>query len=144
MNAIAKTIGASALTLLALTSCVLYLRAMRAELIDMRHQLADATRSIAARDGMIKRLRDDAQDKAKQQAQLDRANGAIAATLTRVRQENRRLNDENALLRAWADSPLPADVIRMSASPALTGADDYRAAMSAGRALSPPGDGAPH
>jgi LysB family phage lysis regulatory protein len=144
MNAIAKTLAASAITLLALSSSVLYVRTLRAELIDTRRDLADATRSIAVRDGTIEHLRQDAQNKAKQQAQLDIANGAIAATLASVRQKNRRLIDENALLRAWADGPLPADVIRMSASPALTGADDYRAAMPSAGPVYAAGDGAPH
>jgi LysB family phage lysis regulatory protein len=144
VNAIAARLAVGTIALLALASCALYLRAQRAELVDARNRLAEATQRIADRDGTIDRLQRDTQRKAKQQAQLDRANDAIAATLTSVRQQNRRLIDENASLRAWADTLLPPDVVRMSARPALTGADDYRASMSTGGTMHPAGDGTPH
>ncbi|CAE6841656.1 hypothetical protein R69746_06952 [Paraburkholderia aspalathi] len=144
MNEIATKLVAGAIAVLALFAAVMYVRELHAELADASHQLDTAKQGIADRDGTIGRLQQDAADKAKQQAQLDRAQGAIASKLSTVQQETRRLINENATLRAWADTPLPDDIVRMQASPALTGAADYSQAMPASDSLHVPGDDATH
>ncbi|RKF33391.1 Rz-like lysis system protein LysB [Paraburkholderia fungorum] len=144
MNALAAKCIAGVVVLLALVVGVLYVRELRAELADTAHQLETSQQDVTDRDGTIRRLQQDAADKARQQAQLDRTQGAIATTLSATQQENRRLLDENAALRAWSDTRLPDDVIRMHTSPALTGADDYIAGMPDGDALHIPGDGTQH
>ncbi|HWX12867.1 MAG TPA: Rz-like lysis system protein LysB [Trinickia sp.] len=144
MNAITAKLLAGALLLLALAAAVMHVRELRARLADTARQLTDVRQGIADRDNAITRLQQDAQAKAEQQARLDRTNGTIATALASVQRENGRLINENATLRAWADTPLPADVVRMSASPALTGATDYSAAVPACHALHDAGDGAAH
>lgn len=125
MNGLVAKFAACAVALSACVAAALYLHALRADLAIAQQQRADAQQALAARDDVIARMRQDAATHAQQQARLDRAHTAIASKLDAIRLENRRLTDENATLRAWADTPLPDDVVRLQASPALTGADDY-------------------
>ncbi|WP_080427682.1 Rz-like lysis system protein LysB [Burkholderia ubonensis] len=125
MSELAAKLAAGLLALAACAAGALYVRALHADLAAARLQLADARQGLADRDGAIRRLQQDAADRARQQARLDRTQNAIASKLDAVRLENRRLIDENAALRAWADTRLPDDVVRLQASPALAGADDY-------------------
>ncbi|WP_043201713.1 Rz-like lysis system protein LysB [Paraburkholderia acidipaludis] len=133
---------AGLLVLVAIDLGVVYVRALHTELDERTQQLDDARQGIVDRDDTINRLQADAADKAKQQQQLDRARSAIAAQLDTALQENRRLRDENAEVRAWADTPLPFDVARLHNTPAQTGAGDYAAAVSDRAALRAPSDGA--
>jgi LysB family phage lysis regulatory protein len=141
---VAAKIAAGLLVLLAAAAGTLYVRMLRADLADSTHRLETALQGIAQRDDTIRRLADDAADKARQQEQLDRSRASIAAQLTDTLHENRRLRDENAEIRAWADTPLPADVARLHDRPAQTGADGHAATMPDGAALYVPGDGAAH
>ncbi|VWD61361.1 protein lysB [Burkholderia lata] len=125
MNELAAKFAACAVVLAACVAATLVVRELHADLATARQQLADARQSLADRDGAIRRLQQDAADRASQQARLDRTQNAIASKLDAVRLENRRLIDENAALRAWADTRLPDDVVRLQTNPALTGADDY-------------------
>ncbi|WP_074801709.1 Rz-like lysis system protein LysB [Burkholderia orbicola] len=125
MNAFAAKLAAGIVALAVCAAVALYVHGLRAELATARQQRVDAQQALAARDGVISRLQQDAAERARQQARLDRSQTAIASTLDAIRLENRRLTDENAALRAWADTRLPDDVVRLQASPALTGAGDY-------------------
>lgn len=84
----------------------------------------------------------DAANKATQQIQLTRTHDAIASKLAAARLENRRLIDETAELRAWADTRLPDDVVRVHTSPALVSANDYIERVPGGEPLHPSGYGA--
>ncbi|WP_343675138.1 Rz-like lysis system protein LysB [Paraburkholderia heleia] len=141
---IAARIGAALVALLAVAAAVFYVRELRAELAESALQLAGANQGIVDRDDTIKRLQDDAAEKARQQKQLDSTRAAIASRLETALTENRRLKDENAEIRAWADTPLPFDIARLHDTPAQTGADDYAAAVSDRTALHAPGDGPAH
>ncbi|HHL4079612.1 Rz-like lysis system protein LysB [Burkholderia sola] len=125
MNELAAKFVACVVALIACAAVALYVHGLRADLANAQQQRVDAQQALAARDGVISRLQQDAAGRAQQQARLDRAQTAIASKLDAIRLENRRLTDENAALRAWADTPLPDDVVRLQASPALTGAGDY-------------------
>lgn len=125
MSKFAIGLCAAAVVVAAAGSGTSYLRTLRADVATAQRQRDDARRSLADRDDMIHRLQKDAAEKALQQAQLDRAHTEISRKLGYLQTTNRRLIDENAELRAWADTPLPHDVVRMQASPALSGADDY-------------------
>jgi LysB family phage lysis regulatory protein len=53
------------------------------------------------------------------------------ATLLRTRQHRiEELKHENDDLRRWADTPLPADIIRLRERPALAGGAAYREWLS--------------
>ncbi|UTV54960.1 Rz-like lysis system protein LysB [Burkholderia arboris] len=125
MNGLAAKFAAGGVALAACAVAALYLHALRADLATAQQRRVDAQQALAARDGVIARLQQDAAARAQQQARLDRSHTAIASKLDAIRLENRRLTDENAALRAWADTPLPDVVVRLQANPALAGADDY-------------------
>ena len=65
-----------------------------------------------------------------------------AAELTTALLRNRQhrieeLKRENEDLRRWADTPLPADIIRLRERPALAGGAAYREWLSEGDAVQP-------
>ena len=142
MIKLASTATALLVVLAAAVSGVSYLRILHADVVVARQQRDDARRSLADRDGTIGQLQKDADDKARQQAQLDRTHTAIANRLNSIQMKNRRLTNENAALRAWADAPLPDDVVRLQSSPTLTGATDYVDYVPTGEPLHAAGDGA--
>ncbi|POR46742.1 LysB family phage lysis regulatory protein [Paraburkholderia eburnea] len=141
-NSIAAKLIAGALGLALLVGAVLYVRTLRAELADANHQLADANAAIASRDQTINGLRQNQKNKADQQKQLDTSTGTVATKLASARQEIRKVINENPIVRSWADTPLPDDVVRLSNTPAATGADAYRAGVSNDIALHAAGNGA--
>lgn len=142
MNAIAAKLIGGALVLLAIAAGVQYVRELRAELAERTQQLDAARQGIADRDKTIDRLKKDADDKEKQQKQLDTSTGKVAATLAANQQEHRRVINETPDARAWADTLLPDGIVRLQSSPDLTGADDYSARMPAGDTLHAASDGA--
>jgi LysB family phage lysis regulatory protein len=144
MKAIAAKLVAGVVALLVIVAGVLYVRELRAELAGAQDSAKRAKDDLAARDETIRRLQDNAVDKANQQRKLDADRTSIDAKLAGIRDEIRRYNNESAEFRAWAAGALPADVIRMHTSPALTGAADYLARVPGGDALHTAGDGADH
>jgi LysB family phage lysis regulatory protein len=135
MSALAAKLIAGALAALALVAGVLYVRELRAELADSAHQLETARQGNVDRDETIRLMKKDADAKARQQAQLDTSTNAVAAKLATAKQEIRTLLNENSIARAWADTALPADIARLSTSPAYTGATAYSSSMPAGDSL---------
>ncbi|KVN23884.1 protein lysB [Burkholderia pyrrocinia] len=144
MSPIARKLVAGGLVLAVVAAAFFYVRGLRTELADAKDRLACSGQAVASRDTTINGLRHDAGEKATQQQQLDAATGKVAAKLAAARQDVRKVINENATVRTWADTPLPADVARLSASPALTGADDFGAAVPADHALHAVRDGAAH
>lgn len=141
MRAIAAKCIAGVVVLLAIVASVLYVRALRAELAGAQDTAKRAKDDLVARVETIRRLQDDAAEKAKQQRKLDADRDSIDTRLAGIRDEIRRYNNENAEFRAWAAAVLPADVVRMHTSPALTGAADYLARVPGGDALHAAGVG---
>ncbi|WP_406869755.1 Rz-like lysis system protein LysB [Paraburkholderia fungorum] len=144
MNAIAAKLIAGAIALLLLVAAVLYVRELRAELADTAHQLDTAKQGNADRDETIRLMRQNADAKARQQAKLDKSTGDVSAKLAAAKQQIRNLIYENALVLAWANTALPADIARLSANPAYTGATAYSSSMPDGDALHAAGDVAAH
>ncbi|HDR9048581.1 TPA: protein lysB [Burkholderia vietnamiensis] len=144
MNPLAVKLIAGAAALVLLAGGALYVRTLHAELAVARAQVACAGQAVAGRDGVIGALRQDAGDKARQQQQLDVSTDKVATKLAAAREEIRKVIHENPTVRSWADTPLPADVIRLSASPAYTGADAFGTAMPADQPVHAAADGAAH
>lgn len=70
---------------------------------------------------------------------------AAEQTTALLRSRQRRIEElkrENENLRRWADTPLPADIIRLRERPALAGGAAYREWLSQSDAV-PPGRSAP-
>ncbi|HHL4994522.1 TPA: Rz-like lysis system protein LysB [Escherichia coli] len=76
-----------------------------------------------------------------------RQTAAGAQTSALLRQRQRRIEElkrENEDLRRWADTPLPADIIRLRERPTLTGGAAYRQWLSASDAVSAGSGSAAH
>ncbi|RAR53891.1 LysB family phage lysis regulatory protein [Paraburkholderia unamae] len=144
MNTLATRLIAAALALGLLIGGLLYVQVLRVKLSEQGRQLDDANQQIANRDQTIKGLRDDAKEKVNQQQQLDASTDKVMAKLSLAREDIRKVINENPTVRAWADTPLPADVIRLSGSPAATGANAFSAGVPAGDAVHAARDGADH
>jgi LysB family phage lysis regulatory protein len=139
VNRLAGKLIAALVTLAALLAGASYVRALRADLASVNRQLIDARKRITERDSALERVRLDAANKVTQQIQLTRTHDAIASKLAAARLENRRLIDETAELRAWADTRLPDDVVRLHTSPTLASANDYIERVPGGEPLHTPG-----
>lgn len=72
------------------------------------------------------------------QAQLYAAAEQTSALLRSRQRRIEELKRENEDLRRWADTPLPADIIRLRDRPPLTGGADYREWLSKSDSM-PPG-----
>jgi LysB family phage lysis regulatory protein len=144
LQGIGIKLAIGALIVLAIGAGVFYVRELRAELADKTHQLDTARQAIADRDNVIRQLKDDAADKARQQQQLDTSTDRVVSKQSAIQRETRRIYDEKPQVRAWADTALPDDIVRLQSSPDYTGADDYSAAVPASDALHAAGDGTAH
>lgn len=142
INPLFAKLAAGAIALAALIAAFFYVRELRAELADAQHQRECANQGIAARDTAISDLQEGAADKGKQQQKLDASTQNVHAKLAAARQEIRKVINENPTVRTWADTPLPSDIARLSASPTYTGADDFSAAVSNDKPLHAASDGA--
>lgn len=140
---IALRLAAIALVVLALVAGLFYVKSLRAELTAAQDDAREAHVTIGQRDAAIADMQKKEREHAQALAQLEAKRDGIAARLAQTETDFEALKNENEALRAWADSRLPDDVVRLYERPALTGADAYLA-MRAGRALHAAGDGPAH
>nr|WP_165972538.1 hypothetical protein [Paracandidimonas soli] len=68
----------------------------------------------------------------------------VNSRLSTRQQEIRRLQNDVAEIRQWADQQLPDDIVRMRQRPAATGARAYGQSVPAGSALRAAGGEPPH
>ena len=87
---------------------------------------ADVQTMQADRDRLASQIRQHDEARRKLQADLAHADNLAARRDARLKE----LEDENADLRQWADTRLPADIERLLERPALDGAGDYRQWLS--------------
>jgi LysB family phage lysis regulatory protein len=123
MNAIAVRLVAGLVAIALAVGAWLYVRELRAELATAQGDARTAKDTVERRDAQLVALQDQAREHARQLAQLEAKRQGIAADLAARRTEIEALKDENATVRAWAAGALPADVVRLYASPAQSGAD---------------------
>ena len=71
----------------------------------------------------------------REQARLYAEAEQTSALLRQRQHRIEELKRENEDLRRWADTPLPADIIRLRERPALTGGAAYRQWLSASDAV---------
>jgi len=143
MKAIALRVLAVALVVLAIAAGWIYVKALRAELVDAENTARTAQETVGRRDATIADMQKKEREHTTALAQLEAKRDRIAASLAQTETDFETLKHENEALRAWADSPLPDDVVRLYSRPAITGADDWLA-MRAGHALHAAGDGPAH
>jgi LysB family phage lysis regulatory protein len=143
MKAVALRVLAVALVVLAIVAGWFYVKALRAELVDAQNTARTAQETVGRRDATIADMQNKEREHTTTLAQLEAKRERIAASLAQTETDFEALKHENEALRAWADSPLPDDVVRLYSRPAITGADDWLA-MRAGHALHAAGDGPAH
>ena len=143
MKAIALRVLAVALVVLAIAAGWFYVKALRAELVDAQNTARTAQETVDRLDATIADMQNKEREHTTALAQLEAKRERIAASLAQTETDFEALKHENEALRAWADSPLPDDVVRLYSRPAITGADDWLA-MRAGHALHAAGDGPAH
>lgn len=143
MKAIALRVFAIALVVLAIVAGWFYVKALRAELVDAQNTARSAQEAVGRRDATITDMQKKEREHTTALAQLEAKRDRIAASLAQTETDFEALKHENEALRAWADSPLPDDVVRLYSRPAITGADDWLA-MRAGHALHAAGNGPAH
>ena len=143
MKAIALRVLAVALVVLAIAAGWFYVKALRAELADAQNTARTAQETVGRRDATIADMQKKEREHTTALAQLEAKRERIAASLAQTETDFKALKHENEALRAWADSSLPDDVVRLYSRPAITGADDWLA-MRAGHALHAAGDGPAH
>ncbi|EEW1670100.1 LysB family phage lysis regulatory protein [Escherichia coli] len=80
----------------------------------------------------------------REQARLYAEAEQTSALLSQRQHRIEELKRENEDLRRWADTPLPADIIRLRERPAFTGGAAYRQWLSASDAVSAGSDSAAH
>lgn len=143
MKAIALRVLAIALVVPAIVAGWFYVKALRAELVDAQNTARSAQETVGRRDATIADMQKKEREHTTALAQLEAKRDRIAASLAQTETDFEALKHENEALRAWADSPLPDDVVRLYSRPAITGADDWLA-MRAGHALHAAGNGPAH
>lgn len=144
MNPMLLRIFAGAALVAAVVGGALYVRTLHAENALLADRLDRAKHDIDARDRTITGLTRNAAEKGRQQKQLDKSTAQVEGAVSTIRQQIRKAVSENAIAHDWANTPLPPDVIRLSASPARTGATDFGAGVPAPDAVHPAGAGAAH
>ena len=128
MKAIAIRLIAAAVAGLALFAAWQYVRALQADLQTARQEARTAKQGNAERDETIKLMNADARAAELARVKLEGQRDGIRLALAEREQQFRRLLNENAALRAWSDTDLPPDVIRLHEHGPIVGAEAYRQA----------------
>jgi LysB family phage lysis regulatory protein len=117
--------GLLIIALLALAAACGYSRTLSQEVASANRVIGTLSAGIDSRNAAIARLQSEAVEREQRELALRQSLGrASAAALTR---ENniQRLLDENASLRQWYRTALPAAVSGLQQRPAFASADDY-------------------
>lgn len=112
------------------------------QLREARRDISDRDRDITGLNESLGRARSrlaavDLMARANDSFQLayQQEQDAITTAAVARAEQIKRLTNENPEIKRWADTPLPADVIRLQKRPAITGAAGYRAFLSESDAL---------
>ena len=100
-------------------------------------QLATNTQALAKKNSQLIGLSILAETNSRAQMRLYAAAEQTAALLHHRQHRIEELKRENEDLRRWADTPLPADIIRLRERPALAGGAAYREWLSQSDAVQP-------
>lgn len=100
-------------------------------------QLATKTLALAKKNSQLIALSILTETNSREQMRLYAAAEQTTALLRNRHHRIEELKRENEDLRRWADTLLPADIIRLRARPALTGGAAYREWLSESDAVQP-------
>ena len=99
--------------------------------------LAMKTQELAKKNSQLIDLSILTETNSREQIRLYAAAEKTSALLRHRQHRIEELKRENEDLRRWADTPLPADIIRLRARPALAGGAAYREWLSQSDAVQP-------
>ena len=99
--------------------------------------LETKARELAKKNGQLTSLSILTETNSREQMRLYAAAEQTTALLRNRQHRIEELKRENEDLRRWADTPLPADIIRLRARPALAGGAAYREWLSESDAVQP-------
>ena len=130
-------IGAAGALLVAVLAAAagIYVTDMRGDLTRTRADLEAAQAKTTERDATIRQLLERDRRNNAALAALKTTQTGIQSSLAARETTMRKLEDENAELRAWAAVPVPDPVVRLLEHGPLTGAAAYRERMSPGAAV---------
>lgn len=97
--------------------------------------LKQAQQSVADKNNQLMAINVMAQANDRYQVRLQQQAEALSAALTTKDKRIKELINENAEIKSWADTPLPADISRLQQRPAIVGAAGYHAYLSDSDAL---------
>jgi LysB family phage lysis regulatory protein len=137
MIALAERAGQILVLILMAALAYLYVDGLQARLAKAEDDVRIERQAVADRDGTILQLRELDHRKEVAAAELEGERNGIQQGLNTRQIEMRKLQDENAEIRAWAAVAVPADVVRLREHGPLTGAAAYRQFLSQGSALQP-------
>lgn len=99
--------------------------------------LETKARELAKKNGQLTSLSILTETNSREQMRLYAAAEQTTALLRNRQHRIEELKRENEDLRRWADTPLPADIIRLRKRPALAGGAAYRQWLSKSDAVQP-------
>lgn len=137
MSALAARAGQILVVVLGATAGYLYMHVQHARLDAANTALETASKSLEAATGLIDNLRELVHRREVAAAKLEGERNAIRDAASSRELLMRKLQDENAEIRAWAITAVPADVARLRDHGPLTGAAAYRQFLSEGATLQP-------
>lgn len=103
---------------------------------DLRSDIAALNQAVEEKKQQIITLNETAKENDRYQATLQQQIEALTAGVAAKNHRIKELINENAELKRWADTPLPAGIIRLQQRPAITGAAGYHAYLSQHHPLS--------
>lgn len=141
MNGLALRLAGLFLAVSLAGSGLLYVKGLRADLATVSQERDTARADKADREETIRRLLVKERENDKARRQLADARRGLLADLDTRETLIRKLENENADLRAWNAVPLPGPVVRLHEHGPITGAAAYRQRMLSSGAL--PAAGSP-
>ena len=100
-------------------------------------QLATSAQALAKKNSQLISMSILAETNSREQMRLYAAAEQTSALLRHRQHRIEELKRENEDLRRWADTPLPADIIRLRERPVLAGGAAYRKWLSQSDAVQP-------
>lgn len=113
----------------------LYVDGLRARLAKAEGEAGAAQTALSESAQTITRLKGLMQEREVAAAKLEGERNAIRDELSKREMLMRKLQDENAEIRAWAAAAVPGPVVRLREHGPITGAAAYRQFMSESSAL---------
>lgn len=103
---------------------------------DLRSDIAALNQAVEEKKQQIITLNETAKENDRYQASLQQQIEVLTAGVAAKNHRIKELINENAELKRWADTPLPAGIIRLQQRPSITGAAGYHAYLSQHHPLS--------